>query len=287
MPIDLFLISALSAVFFALGIVMSQAGLRHLSPLNGAAISVPTSALLLVLFSPFMVDWNAFSLRATIIFALAGVFYPASVSLLNFVSNRRLGPNLTAAMGNLTPLFAVLLAVMFLDESPGAGQITGIAVILAGLLLISTDRIKQVPVAGLLLLGIPLGGAVIRGAVQPVVKLGYESWPDAFAAATIGYIVSASLIRIARRQLNGSASPTAKTGLFWFMGIGVANLLALLTLYISLSLGPVATVAPIVATYPLITYAFTRVLLKQEPVSARALAGIGLSVLGVTLLTTL
>ena len=266
---------------------MSQAGLRHLSPLNGAAISVPTSALLLVLFSPFMVDWNAFSLRATIIFALAGVFYPASVSLLNFVSNRRLGPNLTAAMGNLTPLFAVLLAVMFLDESPGAGQITGIAVILAGLLLISTDRIKQVPVAGLLLLGIPLGGAVIRGAVQPVVKLGYESWPDAFAAATIGYIVSASLIRIARRQLNGSASPTAKTGLFWFMGIGVANLLALLTLYISLSLGPVATVAPIVATYPLITYAFTRVLLKQEPVSARALAGIGLSVLGVILLTTL
>ncbi|MEX0338695.1 MAG: EamA family transporter [Arenibacterium sp.] len=186
MAIDLFLISALSAIFFATGIVMSQAGLRHLSPLNGAAISIPTSAVLLVLMSPFTVNWSAFSPRAAAIFALAGLFYPVSVSLLNFVSNRRLGPNLTAAMGNLTPLFAVVLAILLLGETPGAGQMTGIAVILAGLFLISADRVRQVPLAGLLLLGIPLCGAMIRGAAQPVVKLGYESWPNAFAAATIG-----------------------------------------------------------------------------------------------------
>jgi drug/metabolite transporter (DMT)-like permease len=52
-------------------------------------------------------------------------------------------------------------------------------------------------------------------------------------------------------------------------------------------MGPVATVAPIVATYPLITYAMTRLILNQREVSGRALAGIALSVVGVILLTTL
>jgi drug/metabolite transporter (DMT)-like permease len=287
LAIELFLVSSLSAVFFALGIVLSQSGLKHLPPLSGAAISVPTSAVFLLALSPVTVDWAGFEPRAALVFAVAGLFYPASVTLLNFVSNRRLGPNLTAAMGNLTPLFAIVLAVLILREYPGLGQLTGVGVILAGLFLISADRIRHLPTSALLVLLIPLCGALIRGAVQPVVKLGFTDWPDAFAAATISYIVSASLITLARRRLVKSAPPANRTAIAWFIAIGIANGLALLTLYLSLSMGPVATVAPIVATYPLITYAMTRLILNQREVSGRALAGIALSVVGVILLTTL
>ncbi|MEX0338694.1 MAG: EamA family transporter [Arenibacterium sp.] len=99
--------------------------------------------------------------------------------------------------------------------------------------------------------------------------------------------MSASLITLARWALKDPARPFNKIGVAWFIGIGTANLLALLLLYLGLSRGPVATIAPIVATYPLITYAFTRFLLAQEPASRRAISGIALSVLGVILLTTL
>ena len=140
MDFGLFLISVLSALFFATGIVCSQFGLRHLPGLVGGSISVPTSALFFLLLSPVSVDWQGWNTTSAAIFAVSGLVYPAAVTLLNFASNRRLGGNLTAALGNLTPLFAIVLAVLFLGEVPHPGQIIGISVLFAGLGLITFAR---------------------------------------------------------------------------------------------------------------------------------------------------
>ena len=286
MPLGLFLCSVLSAGLIALGIVMSQFGLRHLKPLAGASISVPTSAAFFLVLSPFTIDWVNWDKSAVLLFALSGLVYPAAVTLLNFVSNRRLGANLTAAMGNLTPLFAVGLAILILGESLRMSQSLGIAIILGGLLLITMDRIRSFPDAGLWLLMIPVAGAMLRGATQPLVKAGLLIWPNAFVAVTAGYVVSASVILSFRLAGARSIEPYNKTGVAWFVGIGLANGCALLFLYLALSLGPVTAVAPVVATYPLITYAINRIILKQRGVSLRGLGGITLSVVGVVILLT-
>ena len=284
---DPILLSVLSAFFIALGIVLSQIGLRDLSALLGASISVPTSAALFVALSALTVSPEEWNTRSALIFAAAGMVYPAAVTLLNFASNRRLGPNLTAAMGNLTPLFAIGLAILLLGELPRPGQWLGIATILAGLLLIATDRLKSHPARHLWLLAIPLCGAFFRGAAQPLVKIGLDGWPNALAAVTIGYLVSSAVIWAGRLVLRPPMPPGGRGPMLWFVAIGLANGIALLLLYSALSAGTVTVVAPLVATYPLITMGLNRLILRDRAFSPRVLAGIVVSVAGVTLLLTL
>jgi drug/metabolite transporter (DMT)-like permease len=59
----------------------------------------------------------------------------AAVTLLNFESNRLMGPNTAGAIGGLAPLFAQLLAVMLLGEHLRFEQLSGIAAIVAGVAL--------------------------------------------------------------------------------------------------------------------------------------------------------
>jgi drug/metabolite transporter (DMT)-like permease len=107
---------------------------------------------------------------------------------------------------------------------------------------------------------LPLAAAVIRGAVQPVIKLGSERWPSPFAAVVIGYTISFAVLvfaafvhdpKLVRRFDRRGA-------------VGLCNGLAVLSLYAALGHGPVALVAPLVASYPLVTLLLSFVFLKHE-----------------------
>ena len=272
-----------SAVFIALGIVLTRFGLRGLGPISGGSVSVPTSALMFLAISPWTVDYNNWHWGAATIFAAAGLIYPAAVTLLNFASNERLGPNMTAAMGNLTPLFAIALAMLLLHEYPRPVQAAGVGVVIAGLFLVTTAQMSRLPSAALILLGLPLAAAILRGAAQPLVKIGLQDWPNAFAAAMLSYAVSAVTIWIVRLARRGPARPFDLAAHLWFMLIGVSNGLGLAAMYAALALGSVHVVAPIVASYPLITMALTWALHGREPLSKRALIGTAISVAGVVL----
>ncbi len=287
MAIDLFLLSVLAAFLMALGVVLSQFGLRHLSSLSGASISLPTSAVFFLAASTVLVDWENWHGQAALVFALAGVFYPAAVTLLNFASNRLLGPDFSAAMGNLTPVFAIALAVAILGETPRLAQMIGLVVVLAGLFLMASERLHGNSAAHLWLFGIPLAGALFRGAAQPLVKLGFADWPSAFAAATISYVVSAAMVVAARTGIRRKGTGYNRRGIAWFVAIGLTNGLALLSLYAALSGGQVAAVAPVVATFPLFTYALNRLILRRRTTSTRGIVGIAVSVCGVVLLLAL
>ncbi|WP_319825313.1 DMT family transporter [Thalassovita sp.] len=282
MEIQIVLLAVASAVLMALGIVLSRFGLRGMGPLQGGSVSVPTSAVMFLLLSPLTVDFDNWTPNGVAIFAAAGLIYPAAVTILNFVSNQRLGPNLTAAAGNLTPLFAIGLAILTLDEWPRQMQGLGIVVVVVGLFLVTSAQVRHFPRAHLWLLAVPVLGAFLRGAAQPLVKLGLQDWPNAFAASLIGYCVS-TLVIWTFRLLRRRASPPDRKARRWFMAVGVANGLALLTLYAALARGSVTVVAPIVASYPLITMGLAWLLHGREPLSPRTIAGMGISVLGVSL----
>jgi len=274
--------SLAAAFFFALGIVLTQFGLRHAPPLAGASISVPTSCLLFLLVSPWAIDWGGFDAHALTLFALAGCVYPAAVTLLNFISNQRLGPNLAGALGNTTPLFAVGIAAVILGDRPHAWQWLGIVAVVGGLILIAAERVRSHPGRALWFLALPILAAAFRGAAQPTVKAGLEIWPDAVAASTAAYVVSTVLLRGTRLAIGPRRLPWNR-GLLWYSAIGVANGLALLTLYTALTFGPVSTVAPLVATYPLIVLALNRAIHGDRTLTGITFGGIALSVAGVAL----
>src|SRR5215471_12888868 len=213
-----------SALGYGLGLTLTQFGLRHVPPATGAAISIPTSALLFVAAAPIGLAGTSPTWTALPIFAAVGLFFPAAATLITFVANRRLGPVITGSLGNLAPVFAVLLAFVLLDEPLRPGQLVGLAIILAGVLALT--GLSGHPKAGWAswYLALPLVTAALRGFVQPVIKLCLALWPSPFAAVLVGYLVSAVVVVTALRLRTGRWRPQANArGLAWFAGVGVCN----------------------------------------------------------------
>jgi drug/metabolite transporter (DMT)-like permease len=254
-------------------------------PWLGAAVSVPTSTVLFWCLAPFLVDITKADLQAAILFICVGLLFPATVTLLNFESNKLMGPNIAGAISGLAPVFAVLLALALLGESIHVLQLFGIAAIVAGVMFMYGERRQNLQRWSSWMLSLPLAAAVIRGAVQPVIKLGLEHWPSPVAAVVIGYTISSAILIFAAfardprlvRRFDGR-------GALWFAAVGLCNGSAVLSLYAALGRGPVALVAPLVASYPLVTLLLSFVFLKHEHIGPQLVAAVAVIVGGVVLL---
>ncbi len=274
-----------ASLFFGLALVLTQFGLRHMPPGLGALVSIPTSAGLLWLLSPLLLDGQGWNLTAVAIFAGVGVFFPAAVTLLTFEANRRMGPGAAGALGNLAPLFAILLAALLFGEIPRPLQGIGIAIILVGVGVLSLDRRWLDASWPYRAAALPIGAAAIRGLIQPLAKLGLALWPSPFAAVLVGYTVSAAVIAsvIILRTRSWPMGLT-RSGVLWFACVGICNGGAVLALYAALARGSVILVSPLVATYPLVALALTALVLRNAGIGARLVLGVAMTVLGVALL---
>jgi drug/metabolite transporter (DMT)-like permease len=284
--IDMTQVLALTAaLFFGLGLVLTQFGLRYRSPTQGAAISIPASTLLFVVAAPAIVDFGQWDWRAVLIFAAVGCLYPAAVTVLTFQSNRQVGPNVAGAVGNLAPVFAVAFAAIMLAAPPRWIEVVGIAIIVFGVTLMFTGRGVRRGTWPRWALLLPLGAAFIRGVIQPGVKVGLETWPDPFAAAFISYIVSATVVLILSMWRDPPGTFTGdRRGLGWFAAVGFCNGIAVLTMYAALARGDVAAVAPLVASYPVATLAFSALFLGHVTLNRRLVLGVAITVAGVVAL---
>jgi drug/metabolite transporter (DMT)-like permease len=274
-----------SALCYGLGLTLTQSGLRYVEPAPGAAISIPTSALLFVAAAPIALAGATPVWTALPVFAAVGLLFPAAATLITFEANRRLGPVITGSLGNLAPVFAVLLAFVLLGEPLRLGQMLGLAIILAGVLALTGPRGR--PGAGWASWSVPLPlvTAALRGFIQPVIKLGLAVWPSPFAAVLVGYLVSAAVVITALRLRTGRWRPAADArGFAWFAGVGACNGLAVLLMYAALARGPVTIVSPLVATYPLVTVAASALARHAVGDQMRAAVGAALTVVGVALL---
>ena len=227
------------------------------------------------------VDWREFDGRAAAVFAAVGCIFPVMVSILAVRSNEKLGPAIAGAVGNVTPLFAVLFAVLFLGERLGWAQVLGLAFVVAGVALMALRGGAGGRHWPLWVLGLPLAAALVRGAIQPAIKAGLALWHEPLAAAAIGYSLSTMVIvsLVGRRAL--AAGPADRTGVLWFLSVGLFNGTATFLLYAALGLGSIVVVAPLVAVFPLMAVLLSYFFLREERLHAVGLLGILVSVAGV------
>jgi drug/metabolite transporter (DMT)-like permease len=276
---------ALGAAFcFALALILTQYGLRTVPSWRSPLYTIGGSMVLAWTAALLFVDWRSFDAGAAAIFAAVGCIFPVVVSILAVRSNERLGPAVAGAAGNVTPLFAVLFAVLFLGERLGWVQLVGLALVVGGVALMALRGGAGGRHWSVWVLGLPLAAAVIRGAVQPAIKTALAVWPEPLAAAAIGYSLSTVLIvsLVGRRAL--AAGPGDRRGVRWFLAVGLFNGTATFLLYAALGLGSIALVAPLVALFPLMAVVMSYLLLRDERLHAVGLLGILVSVAGVIFL---
>ena len=279
------LLALASTIFFGGGVVLTQFGLRTVSPLSGAAISIPTFTLCFILLAPFLLHGQPIVWQAVPIFATVGLLYPAAVTLLTFTSSRALGPVVTSALGNLAPLFSVALAVAVLHEPLRLLQFAGVVVTVLGVLIITVTRTADMRDWRTWALLLPLGAALLRGVVPPVIKIGLEIWPSPIGAGLTGYVFSSITVLVVERIRNGHFIVRAPlSGRLWFAVTGLCNGVGTMLLYAAVGAGPVTLVAPLIATYPLVTVALSALVLTNVRITARLVAGTALAVGGVILI---
>jgi drug/metabolite transporter (DMT)-like permease len=273
-----------SAAFLGAGLVLTQFGLRTIHPLSGAAISVPSFTLVFLLLSPILLRGEAIVWHAVPIFIAVGLVFPAVLTILTFASNRALGPVVTGALGNLSPLLSVAVAVLLLHEPLRVVQFGGLMVAVLGVLTITVTRTDDMHDWRTWALLLPLGASAMRGIVPPVIKIGLEIWPSPIAAGLTGYIVSTLTVLTVERIRTGRFMVQAPlSGKLWFACNGICNGIGTLLLYMALGAGPVSLVAPLYATYPLFTVGLSVLFLGNVKITFRLVAGTALTVGGVVL----
>ena len=273
-----------SAAFLGAGLVLTQFGLRTIHPLSGAAISVPSFTLVFLLLSPILLRGEAIVWHAVPIFIAVGLVFPAVLTILTFASNRALGPVVTGALGNLSPLLSVAVAVVLLHEPLRALQFGGLMVTVLGVLTITVTRTDDMRDWRTWALLLPLGASAMRGIIPPVIKIGLETWPSPIAAGLTGYIVSTLTVLTVERIRTGRFMVQAPlSGKLWFACNGICNGIGTLLLYMALGAGPVSLIAPLYATYPLFTVGLSVLFLGNVKITFRLVAGTALTVGGVVL----
>lgn len=279
-------LAILSSLCFGIALITGHVGLRSIDARSGAAISIPTATLIFALAAPFLFDGSGFNIRAAVWFAIVGVFFPAVVTLLTFRSNEVLGPTVTSAVSGTAPLFALVAAGLILGETIPARATIASAGVVLGVALISYRRGDVRSRFARWALLWPISGAVVRGLAQAGAKAGLLLWPNPFAAGLIGYAVSTATV-LGINQIGHAGKPRlTRNGVAWFALTGVLNGGAVLLMYVALNNAPVSLVAPIVATYPLVTVLVSAVALRDETLSLRVVAGAVVTVLAIIYLVS-
>jgi drug/metabolite transporter (DMT)-like permease len=281
-PITTAIFLALASMFgLGAGFVLTQFGLRWMVPWLGAAISIPTSTLLFWCLAPFYVDPSESNMKAIVLFAFVGLFFPGTVALLNFESNRLMGPNIAGALSSMTPVFAVVLAVVILGERVRTPQLLALAAIVVGIALMYRVHVN-LSGRSLWLLALPVAASAIRGVIQPIVKFGFEWWPNPIAAVVVSYTVSSAVLIVSALARAGATVPEIDhRGALWFAAVGLCNGLSVLAMYGALEYGPVAIISPLIASYPLVTLLLSRVFLRKEGLRPQLVGGVTATVCGV------
>lgn len=285
MPLEAWLFAIAAAALFGLSLNLAQIGMRHMPAALGSMISIPTAAALFWASSPWTADFSGWRNDAALLFAATGLFYPALVTILTFEATRFLGPNVTAAMGNLAPVVAVGAGVLWLGEALGLRQLAGVAVLVAGVTMMTTNRNWGDTTWPLWALGLPLTASLLRGFGQPLLKVGFGWWYNPVVATLLCYASSATVvIVVGLLRKKASAASFTPRGVAWFMIVGIGNGLATWFGIEAVARGPVSLVAPVVASYPLFTLVIGSVLLRRVKVSQAQSIGVGLAAAGVMIL---
>lgn len=279
-------VAILSAMGWAGDSILVRIGARTSNIYAAAFLSYCVSALCLwsylFIYFPLHLLWSP----ATLYFLLSGCLQPLLARLLYYIGIMRLGVSRAGPLRGTSPLFALLLAVVFLRERPSPLVYGGTALIVGSVWLVSSRRSGEGEWR-LFDIIFPLGAAFIGAVSQNLRKGGLLIFPDPFLGAAISTTTSLVIFAVSLLLMGKIRLIQPQRESFPFFGsAALLSAVAQLLNFAALNMGEVSVMVPLLDTTPLFSVLFSALFLRDtEKVTPRVVIGAVLMVTGVIIIS--
>ncbi len=271
-----------SALGFGVAGVLLRRALQYTGPVSAAVVSVSVTTAFIwaitALTTPLdrVLTWRIWP------FLVAGLVAPGLARLFFFMGIDRIGVARAFSLMAGAPLFAVVIAIVFLGERPGPLLLVGAVAIVAGGVLLARRAHDERPWRRRDMI-LPLLGALGFAVRDNLSRWGFREYGDALTAAAAATVTSLAMmwlvagVRRARLDLPGIA-------LIFLICSGLFEGLAYLSMWRALAIGDVSVVSPLVNSHSIVAIALAAIFLRDlERVTWRIALAAALIVSGVAL----
>jgi uncharacterized membrane protein len=285
------LFALLSSVSIGFNTVIIKKGIERTNPIAAMFMLTAVSTVIFWGLSLATISMSFFRSKAVLYFLFSGIFSPALVRWLYFVSLDRLGPSVSSSVLATGPAFATIFAVSFLNERLTLLMSLGIFCIILGIVIFERDTMEneKVPLRKREDLIFPLSAAVLYAFAIGLRKMGLNILNSPIFGVTVGFttsLIAYSTIFVFSKRSRQYLS-FKRNDLFMFGAAGISLAAAWLFLFYALSFGDVITVAPLASLHPLVVVGLSYFFLKEiERITPKIVLGVLIVVVGVALITT-
>lgn len=276
-------LAGLSAFLFGAMTVFVRVGLRTgVAPEAGALFTILPALAVTAISAAARGEWD---LASAWPFLLAGLLAPGLSQILFTFAVRDAGASRVSVTVGTAPLFAVAIALVFLDEPFVAGLVLGAALIVVGGILLASERTRPEHFRRIGLL-FAVGATLAFATRDSLIRwLGTEATDVAPGLATFATMLTGTAVTIVFVMV--SRAPLTRRAAVAFLPAALCYGLSYVLLFEAFYRGRVSVVSPIVATESLWGVTLSWLFLRQsERVGVRLFAGAVLVVTGGVLIGT-
>lgn len=270
------IVPIISAVGWAIDSILVRRGAKNSSVLSAAFLSyVVTAALMwsyvLTHYAPSIV-WQP----AVLYFVLSGTLQPLLARIFFYIGLERIGVARAAPIRGTGPLFSVILAVLFLHERPSLYVYLGAFLIVAGGCMVVARGNKDKGDWRLWDAIYPLGAAFLAAFSQNLRRAGLLLVPHPFVAGAVTTGTSLLILTV-YLAVTGTFSTVipSRQSMRFYLPAAFISAGAQLLVFVSLSLGEVSVMVPLLNTTPLFSVLLSLLFLKDlEKVTPNIVIGV-------------
>jgi len=293
-------LAILASATFAFNTASMRRGMFKAAASQGLYVTIYLGLVLFIIASAVsgqLFDAGEMSVRDYQLLAAGGFLHIMAGRYCNYRAMDALGANRAAPIVGLSTIGSIVIAVIFLEESIDAIQGVGIALVLAGPVLVKprkkpvdavaasqsgafTPKIAEGYLFGFLAAGLWGVGPVLMRAGVDSTGLGVWGGTIAYATAAVVLLVTLAMPGQAKGVLR-----LDKDARWWFILGAVGSFLANVFRFSALAFAPVSGVIPLMRTSFVFQIGFNYLINRSiESFEPRVIAGIVISLAGAVLI---
>jgi uncharacterized membrane protein len=275
---DAVLLALGSAFLFGAMTVLIRIALRtQIAPEAGTFFTILPALVVTAAYAAAHGEWR---LDEAWVFVLAGLLAPGLSQILFTFAVRDAGASRASVTVGTAPLFAVAIAFLFLDEPVVAGIVAGAALIVAGGVLLASERSRPEHFKRIGLF-FAVGATLAFATRDSLIRwLGTDVTDVDPGLAALATMVTGAAVALALALVRGVARVPRRAALA-FLPAGLCYGLSYALLFEAFYRGRVSVVSPLIGTESLWGVALSALILRgSERVGARLVAGAVLVVTG-------